>query len=144
MAVGGLFVAWLIYGRKPLGYEDPLARPLGGLWQAWHNKYWVDELYQATVIAFAKWLAHFLYNFDDRWVIDPIVDGVGRYGRRFAGAVRRFIDEQVIDRIVNGTAWVSNVLGEFLRQIQTGQAQNYLLAILITVTVLIVLGIGVG
>ena len=143
MAVGGLFVAWLIYGRKPLGYEDPLARPLGGLWQAWHNKYWVDELYQATVIAFAKWLAHFLYNFDDRWVIDPIVDGVGRYGRRFAGAVRRFIDEQIIDRIVNGTAWVSNVLGEFLRQIQTGQAQNYLLAILITVTVLIVLGVGI-
>ncbi len=143
MALGGLFVAWLIYGRRPLGYEDPLARPLGGLWQAWHNKYWVDELYQATVVAFARWLAHFLYNFDDRWVIDPIVDGVGRYGRRFASAVRRFIDEQIIDRIVNGTAWVSNLFGEFLRQIQTGQAQNYLLAILITVTVLIVLGIGI-
>jgi len=142
MALGGLFAAWLVYGRRPLGFEDPLQRPLGGLWVAWHNKYWVDELYQGTVIAFAKWLAQVAYKFDDVWVIDPIVDGVGRFGRWLGASVRRFIDEQIIDRIVNLTATVSNALGEFFRQIQTGQVQNYLLAILITVTVLVVLGVA--
>ncbi len=142
MALGGLFAAWLVYGRRPLGFEDPLQRPLGGLWVAWHNKYWVDELYQGTVIAFAKWLAQVAYKFDDVWVIDPFVDGVGRFGRWLGASVRRFIDEQIIDRIVNLTATVSNALGEFFRQIQTGQVQNYLLAILITVTVLVVLGVA--
>ncbi len=141
MAVGGLVVAWLIYGMRPLGFEDPLARPLGGLWQAWYHKYWIDELYQGTVIAFALWLAKFLYKFDDQWIIDPIVDGVGRFGRWLALTTRRFIDEQIIDRLVNLTAWVSNVLGEWFRQIQTGQAQNYLLAILLAVTALLLLGV---
>ncbi len=140
MAVGGLAASWWVYGRRPLGFEDPLQRALGGLWWAWHRKYWVDEFYQATVVAFAKWLAQVAYKFDDAWVIDPIVDGVARAGRWLAAHVRRFIDEQIIDRVVNGTAWVSNLLGEWFRQIQTGQVQNYLLAILIAVTVLMVLG----
>ncbi len=146
LVLGGMTAAWLLYGRRSnvteQGYVDPLAPALGGLWVAMHNKWWVDELYQGTVIAFAKWFAHFAYAFDDKWVIDPIVDGVGRFGRWLAVTVRRFIDEQIIDRLVNATAWVSNLVGEWARQIQTGQAQNYLLAILLTVGVLLVLGLG--
>jgi len=141
MALGGLTVAWVLYGMRPLGFEDPLQRALGPVWVVWNRKYWIDELYGATVLAFATWLAKVAYKFDDAWVIDPIVDGVGRFGRWLATTVRRFIDEQVIDRIVNGSAWVSNVLGEWFRQIQTGQVQNYLLAILLTVFVLLGLNI---
>ncbi len=139
MALGGLLVAWLIYGTRPLGFEDPLERPLNGLWQVLYHKYWIDEIYQGTIIAFAKWFAVFLYKVDDVWIIDPLVDKVGRFGRWLAFSTRRFVDEQIIDRLVNLTAWVSNVLGEWFRQIQTGQVQNYLLAIALTVTVLLLL-----
>ncbi len=141
MALGGLGASWLVYGRRPIGVTDPLQGALGGLWMAWHRKYWVDELYQATVVAFARWLSQVAYRFDDAWVIDPLVDGVGRFGRWLGARVRRFIDEQIIDRAVNGTAWLSNLVGEWFRQIQTGQVQNYLLAVLAAVTVLLVLGL---
>ena len=139
VALGGIFLAWLVYGRRPLktGEPDPLQVWLGPVHTVLRNKYYVDEFYHATVVRFARWFADMCYAFDSRWFIDPIVNSVGRTGRWFAGALRRFIDEPVIDGAVNGLGLVTQAAGSVVRLLQTGQAQNYLLVLLLTVLVLL-------
>ncbi len=139
VALGGILLAWLVYGRKPLkaGEPDPLQVWLGPVHTVLKNKYYFDEFYHATVVRFARWFADLCYSFDDRWFIDPIVDGVGRVGRWVSNALRRFIDEPIIDGAVNGAGLVTQAAGSVVRLLQTGQVQNYLLVLLLTVLVLL-------
>ncbi|NUQ36705.1 MAG: NADH-quinone oxidoreductase subunit L [Caldilineales bacterium] len=139
VALGGIFLAWLVYGRRPLqtGQQDPVARLLGPVYTILQRKYYFDELYAATIVRFTKWLSQISFRFDDQWLIDPIVDGVGRFGRWLSGALRRFVDEPIIDGAVNGAGLVASAAGSALRLLQTGQAQNYLLVLLLTVLVLL-------
>ena len=138
-ALGGIFLAWLVYGWRPLqaGQLDPLERWLGPVYTVLKNKYYFDELYAATVIRFAKWFANICFSFDNRWFIDPIVNGVGRLGRAVATGVRKWFDEPILDGAVNGTGVIANGLGAVLRLLQAGQAQNYLLVLVLTVLILL-------
>ena len=79
VALGGLAVGFLVYGRGLReGQIDPLRNLLGPIWWLFHRKYYVDELYQSTIIPFTLALSKFLYWFDDMWVIDPFIDAVGK------------------------------------------------------------------
>ena len=129
LALSGLALGFLVYGRKPLtaGQPDPLRHTLGGVWTVLRNKYYVDEFYRATVIRFAIWLSRVFYQFDDQWVIDPAVDDVGRAGRWLSQALRRGVDEPVVDGAVNGVGRLTAFCGRGLRLIQTGRVQEYLL-----------------
>ena len=129
LAALGLFLGYLIYGRRPLrqGQVDPLQPVLGPVWTVLRNKYYVDEFYQATIIRFALWLSKVFYKFDDLWVLDPIVDGVGKLGRELAQVLRRAIDEPIVDGAVNGLGKLADFGGRGLRLIQTGRVQEYLL-----------------
>ncbi|HET7377054.1 MAG TPA: proton-conducting transporter membrane subunit, partial [Anaerolineae bacterium] len=79
VALGGLFLGWLVYGRKPLeaGQPDPLTK-LGGLWTLFKNKYYIDEIYDAVFVkpvrAFSAWMGDVF----DRGVIDGVLHGIGR------------------------------------------------------------------
>ena len=151
VALGGLFLGWLVYRKaRPAGHQveegeymaspqqfvDPLARPLGGLYKVLQNKYYFDEFYHAVFIRPVQRLATWLYRVDDLWVIDPIVDGVGKLWRGISEA-GRWLDTHIVDGAVNGIAAVIGWCGGFVRVIQTGKAQNYLLVGLVTVSVLL-------
>jgi NADH-quinone oxidoreductase subunit L len=140
VAVGGWLVAWLIYGRKPLSEAvDPLEKPLGPIYTLLKNKYYVDELYHAVVVRPAIALAKACYSFDDKFVIDPIVDAVGRFGRWLSRWLRKAVDEPIVDGAVDGVGKVTGASGEFMRATQTGNVQNYLLVAGVTVLLLLVL-----
>ena len=138
MAVGGLFLGWLIYGRKPLkqGQPDPLVKALGPVHTLLKNKYYFDELYQATIIRFTLWLSETAFRFDARWVVDPIVNWVGRAGVWLSDA-GNILDRVIVDGAVNGVAAVMDWAGRELRQTQTGKVQNYLLVVSVTIVVLL-------
>jgi NADH-quinone oxidoreductase subunit L len=155
LALGGLFLGWLIYGRKPLakGQPDPLVKALGPVHTVLKNKYYFDELYQATVVRGALGLADLFFRFDNKWVLDPIVNGVGKLGVALANGFYRFVDVPIVDGTVNLVgrvgAWLSmawdwidfhivdgfvNFTGAFteaagrtLRKMQTGRVQQYAL-----------------
>ncbi len=139
VALGGLGLGWVVYGKGlKVGQIDPLRKVLGPLWLVFYNKYWVDELYNNTIVAFTRALAKFLYWFDDFWVLDPIVDAIGATGfwlGRFVAAFDRF----VIDGIVNASAWFSARAGTLLRNAQDGSVQVYLLVLAVSVTVWLLL-----
>jgi len=140
MAVGGLALGWLVYGRRPLqaGQPDPLVRALGPVHTLLRNKYYFDELYGATIIRFVRWLSEMAFRFDAKWVVDPIVNGVGRLfvGLSNVGAA---FDRNIIDGAVNGVAALADAAGRSLRTTQTGRVQTYALVVAVTVLVLLAL-----
>ena len=140
VALGGWVIAWLIYGRKPVTERvDPIQKPLGPVYTLLKNKYYIDELYRTTIIRPVISLSKACFDFDDKIVIDPIVDGVGRFGRWLSEALRKFVDNPVIDGAVNGVGRLTSWFGELLRAVQTGKIQNYLWVAAATVLLLLVL-----
>jgi NADH-quinone oxidoreductase subunit L len=138
VALLGWLVAWLIYGRKPLTARvDPLERPLGPVYTVLKNKYYFDEFYQAVIVRPAIRLGQACYTFDNKLVIDPIVNTVGRFWAWFSDWLRRAIDNPIIDGAVNGVGRFTSWCGEFMRATQTGKIQNYLLVAAVTAFLLI-------
>ena len=170
LAVGGLGLGWWVYGREPLGAgdPDPLARAmgkfgLGWFYRAMRNKFYFDELYQATFIQGSIVLADLFFKFDNRWVVDPFVNLVGRVSRNisdvFSGFDQRIVDglvnltgrsgislsswggivdNRVVDGLVDGVADLAGWVGSrVLRPIQTGKVQNYLMVVLLSMLALL-------
>ncbi len=140
VALGGLFVGWWVYGRKPLeaGQPDPLAARLGGLWYVLKNKYFIDELYNVAIIQPVNRLSAWMGDVFDRQVIDGVLHGIGRGALRLAEAFRTF-DTKVVNGGADALAESIKAFGRSLREIQTGRVQNYLLLALVSVVLLVAL-----
>lgn len=139
VALGGLLVGYLVYGKGLApGQVDPLRNVLGPFWLVLHNKYYVDEFYNSTVVAFSRGLSNFLYWFDDLWVIDPIVNAIGTAGVAIARFLAEF-DRLVIDGAVNLLGSLSDGAGRVLRNTQDGQVQVYLMVLVVSVTIWLLL-----
>jgi len=135
IALAGWALGWLVYGRKPLqaGQTDPLRR-LGPLYTLLNRKYFVDEIYGATFIAGTVAFSRLMGLVDNR-LVDGMVNLVGWLTARFAD-LSRLIDIYIVDGAVNLTGWVTGEISRGLRQIQTGQVQNYLVLVFFTLLIL--------
>ncbi|MBE0685377.1 MAG: NADH-quinone oxidoreductase subunit L, partial [Anaerolineaceae bacterium] len=92
VALVAIFLAYLVYGRKPLANAkaaDPLAKPLGIFFRWMNKKFMVDELYQAIVLGPYKKLADFFAHPVDQGVIDGLVNGMGSLTVSLAGVLRK-------------------------------------------------------
>ncbi len=128
----GLFLGYLVYGRKPLeaGQPDPLVRWLGPLHKVLRNKYYVDEFYQWAFINPTIWLAGAVYKWIDRGLIDGILHTVAKGAFQLSRGNRAF-DRIVINGGVDKFVAGVKALGREGRQLlQTGQVQHYLLQVL--------------
>jgi NADH-quinone oxidoreductase subunit L len=92
-ALGGLFVlalgfiaAYKLYFKAD---KDPLAEKLPGLSRAMRNRFYFDELYEATVIRLHDTLAAIAAGID--WCIENIFIGIIRGGTDFAGRGLRLL-----------------------------------------------------
>ena len=127
IAAFGIFLAWRFYARDPQ-WSTPkrLARSLRPLHAALENKYWVDELYNATAIRGTLLLSYALWWFD-RWVVDGLVNGV-RHATVFAfGHGSNLFDRYIVDGAVNGVGWSAKSGSMMFRRVQSGLVQNYAL-----------------
>lgn len=139
VALGGLAVGYLVYGRGLApGQVDPLRKVLGPFWLVLHNKYYIDEFYKSTIVAFSNALSKFLYWIDDLWVIDPIINAIGTAGVAISRFLAEF-DRIVVDGAVNLLGSISDGAGRVLRNTQDGQVQVYLMVLAVSVTVWLLL-----
>jgi len=94
----GIFLAWLMYVAKP-AIPDTIASSLRGLYTFVYNKYFVDEVYDATIVK-------------------PVIGGSRLL-------LWRGIDAGIIDGIVNGVGSRARGVGEALRRLQSGNSRSY-------------------
>ena len=114
IAVLGLVLAWLIYGKKTVSVNteenDPLKRILGPMFTVMNHKWWIDELY-------------------GRIIIKPFYF----ISRLFSGP----IDMGVIDGAANGLGTITKKTSAMWSKLQNGLIRSYALAIFLGVVVIV-------
>ena len=127
VAAGGIALAYHLYVRRPERSEE-LATTWAGAHRRLTNKYYVDELYDATVIKGTIASARGLWAVD-RNVVDGAVNGTGWLTRASAW-VSHVVDKYLVDGVFNLVAWICAEGSYGFRRVQTGLIQNYALATL--------------
>jgi len=106
-ATAGLVVAWRMYSKK-------VKRPTSeGVHKLLYNKYYVDELYAATIVRPLMWLS--------------------------TNVLWKVVDAGMIDGAVNGVADGAAAVGDTVRHTQSGNTRSY--AVWVVVGAIVVLGI---
>jgi NADH-quinone oxidoreductase subunit L len=85
--VVGLFLAFSLYRNTA---TDPLPAKLGALAEAMKNKFYFDELYEATVIRLHDFIAA-LADWIDRWILEGAIIGAIRGGTDLSGRALRLV-----------------------------------------------------
>jgi NADH-quinone oxidoreductase subunit L len=83
VVVAGIVLAWFMYIRKP-GLPSRVATAFGPLYQLSLNKFYFDEIDTALIVAPMRGMAG-LSNWIDQNIIDPIVDGFALVPRALSG-----------------------------------------------------------
>jgi NADH-quinone oxidoreductase subunit L len=135
----GLFLGWLIYGRRTLHPERPdiLKRLRPDLYSLIENKFYVDEIYEATVIRFNAWFAR-LCNAIDFWVWNGAVQLLVVLTVALSWT-SRFCDELIVNLGFDESCKGLSRGGKFMSRLQDGRIQNYLRVIGIALTALTLL-----
>jgi len=127
IAVIGIWTAYRFYVRAP-----EIAENLRLRWAGAHtllsNKYYVDELYNATFVNGTMASSYGLWTFDRR-VVDGAVNGSG-WLTVFASWVSSLIDKYIVDGAVNLVGRSAEESSFIFRRVQTGLIQNYALLML--------------
>jgi len=92
------------------------------------NKYYVDELYDATIVSGTFGAGRSLWTVD-RNVVDGAVNGtswVTVVSAWFSGLT----DRTVVDGLVNLVGWIVQESSHAFRRVQTGLVQNYAMVML--------------
>ena len=94
----GLFLAWLLYYRRPQLPQE-IAKALGGFYEAVVHKYYVDEIYAAVFVK-------------------PLIDGSTR-------VLWQGIDQDVIDATLDNSAEGAREVSDAVRHMQSGNLRSY-------------------
>jgi len=121
----GVLLAYRLYVRRP-PVPDVLETRLGFGYRLLANKYWVDELYNATVIAGTLAFSRVLWWIDAN-IVDGIVNGVRHITVVALGYGSNLFDRYVVDGAVNGVASGARGGSMMFRRMQSGLVQNYAL-----------------
>ncbi|MCE9577807.1 MAG: NADH-quinone oxidoreductase subunit L [Deltaproteobacteria bacterium] len=104
----GIGIAYSLYGRGPsakvAGWTAE-GEPLHEAYEASKNKLWVDEIYEVIFLKPFRFLARFLFEFVDRFVIDTI--------------------------LVGGWAFLVGLFSRLMRWVQNGQVQRYIVGMVV-------------
>jgi NADH-quinone oxidoreductase subunit L len=108
VAITGIVIATLFYKRKTtLAAQE---KKLGAIYSLSTNKFYVDEIYDKTIIQPT-------YSLSERFLY-------------------KIVDMKIIDGIINGSASGIDSISGMIRKIQTGIVQNY--AVMIVVGILVI------
>ncbi len=132
----GILLAFSMYQWQKIS-ADKLAEKLKPLYLLSLNKWYFDELYDATFVAGTIGLSRFLAWFD-LFFIDGIVNGSASVTKglsRFSGK----FDSVVVDGLVNFMAYLSGFVGLIFRRFQTGKVQTYIVLVIFSLVILMFL-----
>jgi NADH-quinone oxidoreductase subunit L len=127
----GLVSTWFFcvafYGRRDrrlVGLTDRFAPARWGYLFLW-NKYYLDHLYERVIVRGVAYPIANAANWVNQQVIDRIVDDSGRGTRRVGEFMYRNIDQRVVDGTVNASGTVASETGHALQPVQSGRVNQY-------------------
>jgi NADH-quinone oxidoreductase subunit L len=112
----GIFLAWLMYVARP-GMADAFAKNIRGVYALVYNKYFVDEIYDATVVK-------------------PVIGGS-------RVVLWKGVDAGLIDGTANGIGTRAQEIGGVLRLLQSGSIRSYATWVLLG-SVLVIVAISLA
>jgi NADH-quinone oxidoreductase subunit L len=124
VALGGLYVGWLVYRNVNSPAEDRLQIPV------LKNKWYFDEAYDFLFVKPSYWFAEtFVYQWMDKRVIDGFLHSIARLTAFLGTSIRKYIDKAIINEFFgDGTGRLVKWFGSRLQPLQTGRIQQYMLA----------------
>ena len=126
----GMFIAYRNYLKQP-EIAEQWARRFAGPHKTLTNKYYVDELYDRTVVRGTMSSARGLWGVDSV-VVDGAVNGTG-WATIALSWISHVLDKYVVDGIVNLVGLIFKEGSFGFRRVQTGLIQNYAFATLVGV-----------
>ena len=142
LALLGLFLSWLIYGRTYVkaGETDPLQRTLGALFTGMSRKWYVDEIYKTLFLDRYVDIARFLAiavdeKFWHDWFHEKVI--AGTYNFLTGIALDRYADQRGIDAFFNGLGEWTRRASSSLRRVENGFVRSYALAVLVGVVAIV-------
>jgi len=124
VATLGLGIRLVAVSRRTNTLPARAMARLPGLHKLIYNKYYVDEIYQATAVRAFMAAAPFRPG-STKHVIDGIVNLSGLVTRLFARA-GCLVDAYVVDGLVNLVGGHIRAMGQGIRRLQTGKLPSYL------------------
>jgi NADH-quinone oxidoreductase subunit L len=137
VALGGLWLGWFMYWRKPLkaGEVDPMEKFLGPLHPILKNRYYMDDLYIWLFVKPSQWFGKQVIVFLDKGVIDTILHVIARVFT-WLGDLIKVLNLWLIDGVGDGIPIAIYNFGGWLRRVQTGRVQQYMLFILVAAVII--------
>jgi NADH-quinone oxidoreductase subunit L len=134
----GIGLGWWFYGRKPItnaDAPDALQKLRPDIYGLLQNKFYIDELYEMTVIRFNAWFAR-ACDFLDEWVWGILVALIS-YLTIGLGWVSDSMDRFVINLGFDQGCEGATLGGRLMSRLQNGRVQNYLRVIGIALAALV-------
>ena len=137
VAAAGILLAVLMYQRQSISAEK-LANKFGFLYHWSYNKFYFDENYNKYLYQPFLRLANSISWLDWEFYDKYFINGFGKLTKLFSKISGKFDYDGIDQGLVDGFGRVSAVSGNFLRNIQTGRLQNYLLFVVAGILVIII------
>ncbi|MEX2100157.1 MAG: proton-conducting transporter membrane subunit, partial [Acidimicrobiia bacterium] len=136
IALIAIGVAYAYYWRKigPHGLTERNAPARTG-YLFLENKYYLDHLYTDGIVGGIKGPVAAAAYWVNQNVIDAVVNGAGRVTVVVGRFTYRYIDQDAVDGAVNGIAAGTDETGGLLRYVQSGRVQWYALLLFAAVGV---------
>ncbi len=132
----GIGLGWILY-RHVGGTTDPLEQAQPALFRFLEEKMWIDELYDCSVIALARFAARFS-DWMDRYVWDGLVRALGGMGQ-LVGIITKGVDERGINAGVDEATLGARGMGRLMSAAHSGRIQTYLGAVAVGMLALLLL-----
>jgi NADH-quinone oxidoreductase subunit L len=123
----GLLLGWAVYGRKTMEHatdEDPLSVALGGLFTFLNRKWYIDELYDVTIIRFTATCGVF-FRLVDKLIIDGALHAIAWTAWGISQFFRWIGDEFFINGGFDAGCESVRWEGKEFSKLENGRIQNY-------------------
>ncbi|MCS6773536.1 MAG: NADH-quinone oxidoreductase subunit L [Thermoflexales bacterium] len=127
VALGGIALGYAVYGARPLqaGQTDPVEKL--PFFKFLYNRWYWDELYQLIFVRPMQAIAYGYSRVVDKQVIDRVLEDGYALGARVTKGFAEF-DRVVITGFSDTVGRIFREAGLWVRDLQSGQVQNYLLS----------------
>ena len=137
----GIFLGYIIYGKQPMEHAtdpDPLESKIGALFTWLNRKWYIDEIYDATIIRFTATCGIF-FRLVDKLVVDGCLHAIAWTAWGLSQIFRWGGDEFVINGGFDTTCESVRGWGKIMARLQSGRVQNYFRVLSLGAAILLLL-----